>query len=84
MAGFIVKQPNGLYCRFSSVVDTVTHYNMTKEDYINNITGIVSSREEGIYIIENYLHSFEEVTKNFQPDNMTKEEFNKIVIEMSN
>lgn len=26
MAGFIVKQPNGLYCRFSTVVDCPTHY----------------------------------------------------------
>ena len=37
MAGFIAKQPNGLYCRFSSIVDTVTHWNMTKEDYVKVI-----------------------------------------------
>ena len=35
MGAYIAKQPNGLYCRFSSVVDTVTHWNMTEEDYIN-------------------------------------------------
>ena len=35
MGAYIAKQPNGLYCRFSSVVDSVTHWNMTEEDYIN-------------------------------------------------
>ena len=34
MGAFVVRQPNGLLCRFSTVVDTVTHYNMTEEDYI--------------------------------------------------
>lgn len=28
----ICKQPNGLYCRFSSVVDTFTHINMTEQE----------------------------------------------------
>ena len=37
MGAFISKQPNGLYCRFSSVVDCPTHWNMTKEDYISSI-----------------------------------------------
>lgn len=35
MAGFVSKQPNGLYCRFSTVVDCPTAWNMTREDYIN-------------------------------------------------
>ncbi len=34
MGAFIARQPNGLLCRFSTVVDTVTHYNMTEEEYI--------------------------------------------------
>ena len=34
MGAFISKQPNGLYCRFSTIVDTITHYNMTESDYI--------------------------------------------------
>lgn len=61
MVGMIAKQPNGLYCRYSSVVDTITHYNFTEEEYLNNITGTVSNREEGIDVLENYLHPFEEV-----------------------
>lgn len=31
MSSYIVKQPNGLYARFSTTVDTVTHVNMTRE-----------------------------------------------------
>lgn len=61
MAGMIAKQPNGLYCRYSYVVDTITHYNFTEEEYLNNITGTVPNRTEGMDVIENYLHSFEEV-----------------------
>ena len=32
--GFIARQKNGLLCRFSTVIDTVTDYNMTDEEYI--------------------------------------------------
>ena len=34
MASFVCKQPNGLYCRFSTVVDCPTDWNMTAKDYI--------------------------------------------------
>ena len=34
MPAFISKQPNGLYCRFSTIVDTLTHIDMTEEEYI--------------------------------------------------
>lgn len=35
MSGIIAKQPNGLYCRISTIIDTPTHFNMTKQDYID-------------------------------------------------
>ena len=31
---FVSQQPNGRYCLFSTVVDTVTHWYMTAEEYI--------------------------------------------------
>ena len=34
MGSFIARQPNGLLCRWSSIVDNLTHYDMTEEDYI--------------------------------------------------
>ena len=47
MGSFIARQPNGLLCRFSSIVECVTHFNFTDEDYKNNITGTVSNRGNG-------------------------------------
>lgn len=85
MAGMIAKQPNGLYCRYSSVVDTITHYNFTKEEYLNNITGSVSSREEGIDVLENYLHSFEEVEELLRlrlSDSESEEEVEELIKDM--
>ena len=35
MAWRIVKQPNGLYARFSEIVDDFTEYDMTKEETIS-------------------------------------------------
>jgi len=32
MPAYIVKQPNGLYARFSTIVDSFTHYGMTVEE----------------------------------------------------
>ena len=34
---FIARQKNGLLCRFSTVIDTVTDYNMTDEEYIDGM-----------------------------------------------
>ena len=58
MAGFIVKQPNGLYCRFSTVVDCPTHYNITKEYYLNNIADTVPNREIGEEILKKTFKTF--------------------------
>lgn len=35
MGAFIARQPNGLLCRWSSIVDNITHYNMTEEEYLD-------------------------------------------------
>lgn len=83
MAGFISKQPNGLYCRFSTIVDTITHYNLTKEDYLNNITGTVPNKEIGEDVLNNYIKPFSEVVDRFIPNNMSQEEFDNLVKIMS-
>lgn len=80
MAGFIARQPNGLICRFSTVVDTVTHYNMTEEEYIE--MRAERAREDARDTIANYMKPFEMVKEYFHPNNMTREEFNRIVSEM--
>lgn len=83
VGAFIAKQPNGLYCRFSRVVDCPTHWNMTKEDYLNNVTGTVSDREAGENILNHWLVPFSEVIESFVPNNMTQEAFNELVKLMS-
>lgn len=83
MGGFISQQPNGLYCRFSNVVDCPTHHNMTREDYLNNETGNVANREEGENILAKHLLPFSEVINRFVPNNMEQPEFDNLVRIMS-
>lgn len=80
MGAFIVRQPNGLLCRFSTVVDTVTHYNMTEEDYIEMCAE--KAREEARDVIKNYIRPFDEVKEYFVDNNMTEQEFEEILNEM--
>jgi len=79
MGAFIAQQPNGLYCRFSTVVDCVTDKNMTREDYIELCVFKWGSggKETAIDTLDNYLHPFSEVVDRFVPNNMTQKEFNK-------
>lgn len=58
MGSFICRQPNGLLCRFSTVVDCVTDYNMTEEDYIEMRAN--RGRKEDKDIIKNHLIPFDQ------------------------
>jgi len=80
MGSFICRQPNGLLCRFSTVVDTVTHYNMTDEEYIQ--MKMEQAREEAEDTIKNHIKPFEWIDDYFYPHNMTKKEFEQIKAKM--
>ena len=80
MGSFICRQPNGLLCRFSTVVDTVTHYNMTDEEYIQ--MKMEQAREDAEDVIKNHLKPFEWIDDYFAPHNMTEEEFEQIKAKM--
>ena len=80
MGAFISRQPNGLLCRFSTVVDCVTHYNMTEEEYIE--MKAEEAREDAKDVIANYLKPYEWIDKYFHPNNMTQAEHEKIKKEM--
>lgn len=84
MGGFIAKQPNGLYCRFSTVVDTITHMNMTEEDYINYCIERAKEQaeREAKDVLKHWVHSFDEVKDSFYPSNNTIEEFEQMLNEM--
>lgn len=81
MGAFIAKQPNGLYCRFSSVVDCPTDWNMTEEDYIELCAE--KAREEARNVLENHLKPFDWVISEFQPMNMTEKEFNEFLAQVN-
>lgn len=72
MGAFISQQPNGLYCRFSTVVDCPTHWNMTEEEYIEMCAE--RSREEARETLTRHLRPFEMVKEYFEPVNMTEED----------
>lgn len=81
MGAFIAKQPNGLYCRFSTVVDCPTDWNMTEDDYIELCAEM--AREEARITLERRLIPFEMVKEYFAPHNMSESEFEKCLKEMS-
>ena len=80
MGAFIARQPNGLLCRFSTIVDTVTHYNMTDEDYIEYCAEI--AREKARQDLERCVKPFRLVTEYFIPNNISVEDFNAVLKEM--
>lgn len=80
MAGFIARQPNGLLCRFSTVVDCVTDYNMTEEEYIQLC--MEKAAQEAKEVLERYMRPFDDVKRLFFPNNMTEKEFEEILEEM--
>lgn len=84
MGAFLAKQPNGLYCRFSEVVDTVTDINMTEEDYIEMCVdrAIERAREDAKDTLKNWVRPFDEVKDRFFPSNNTIKEFNDLLKEM--
>ena len=81
MGAFIVRQPNGLICRFSTVVDCPTHWNMTDEEYVAMC--MEEARDEARDTLKNHLLPFESVDNYFVPDKMTEEEFKKVLEQMN-
>jgi len=81
MGAFISKQPNGLYCRFSTITDCPTDWDMTKEEYIKMC--VDKARQEAEETIENNLKPFDWVEKRFLPNNMTRKEFKKVLKDMN-
>ena len=76
MGSFVCRQPNGLLCRFSTVVDTVTHYNMTDEEYIQ--MKVATAREEAEDVIKNHLKPFDWIDQYFVDNNKVESEYYNI------
>ena len=74
---FVVKQPNGLYCRFSTIFNCPVRFNMTEDEYIESC--VERAKREAIDVLENHLKPFDTMLERFEPNNVTVEEFNKIL-----
>ena len=80
---FICRQPNGLICRFSTVIDGITHYNMTDDEYIE--LRKKQAEEEAREFLKNKknFYPFDEIKEYFRPDlDMKLEDFEKVLKEM--
>lgn len=75
MGRFVSKQPNGKYCVFSSIVDTVIAEDMTAQEYIEFCKE--EAAEQARYALEHYLKHFSKVKEQFLPSNQTVDEFNE-------
>lgn len=75
MGSYIARQPNGRLCRFSTVVDAVTHINLTEEDYIELCAE--RAREEARRDLEDkrFVKPFDRVLEDTRFDNMTYDEW---------
>ena len=63
MGAIISRQPNGLLCRFSTIVANFTHINMTDEEYIEMCAE--QAREEARMLLESkhFYYPFEDIAK---------------------
>lgn len=89
MSAIFVKQPNGLYCRYSNIVDCVTDYNLTEGDVKERlmkkyeqmveaeITEMKSGRNRWNWDFQDVIEQTEEL--GIPNGNMTREEFNKFM-----
>lgn len=79
MGAYICKQPNGKFCRFSTVVDTVTDWNMTEQDYIDMCVADAIERAKEVLAKPK---DFERIKADFRPYNNTIDEFDEMLKEM--
>lgn len=82
MGAFIARQPNGLLCRFSSVVDCPTHWNFTREEYLDGCTDIGSKWRDRKDVLDRYVKPFSEVIEYFRTENMSAAEFIDFLIDV--
>lgn len=82
MSRFVARQPNGRLCIFSTIVDTVTYYDLTEDEYIE--LKAEEARERARYDLASprFIRPFPEVRKYFVPNNMTQEEFDALCKKM--
>lgn len=82
--GMVAKQPNGLYCRISTIVDAPTHSNMTEFELKEYL--IETNQLDGLEVkewLERYERPWEDAKKAVLPNNLTKKEIEEWFIEVA-
>lgn len=90
MGAIITKQPNGKYARFSTVVDTFTHSDMTKEELHQLMEECHGKNDYDVMFFEDFLagkHSYKpqdfyKVIQDMSLSNETLESAREILKEM--
>ena len=83
MGAFWAKQPNGKYCRFSSVVDGITHYDCEKEDILQWRIDEAKRIFEADWAKGDYIKPFEKVIQHTVFHTFEAlDEFKKMYLEM--
>lgn len=75
---YIARQPNGLLCRFSTVVDTVTDINMTEEDYVELCAERARGEARWNLSQKNFIQSYDRVLADRTDDNITDERWREL------
>jgi len=79
---YIARQPNGLLCRFSTIVDAVTHINMSEDDYIEMCAERAREKAKRDLEDKRFVKSFDCVLEDTRFDNMTYDEWQSYLKEM--
>lgn len=97
MGAWYFKQPNGKYGRFSTVVDTVTDWDMTKDELHQNMIDRLGKYDYDVQNFEDfvnqsgmydgkhnpyYLHEFKETLNHITSGNETTESLQVLLFEM--
>jgi hypothetical protein len=73
----IIKQPNGKYCIFSTIVDNITYYDMTPEEIIE--WWVEEAKEEITERVNNTIDKLERGEKPYRQYTQTYEEMIKLI-----
>lgn len=76
----IIKQPNGKYCLFSSIVDSVTYYNMSAEEIVEVWTN--DAKKEYERKVKEVIETLEEGGKPYHQFTQTYEDCIETIIEV--
>lgn len=78
MARYIARQPNGLLCMFSTLVDCVIYYDMTEEEYVEFCAREAS--EEARYNLsrDGFIKPYSRIISDTLFNNTTEEQFKEL------